>query len=157
MQMVAQGRMSAAQATAAIKAKRTLGQEEIRQGRDIDGVGGIGNGSQSSHTSRSDQSPESRPIQNDPPAKHYTLGQVLSYSKLSIEQIAELVQDAGLVDGNKAFNYLGMEGYLPEDMRRGNFMELYNRHILPLLTPLIYPTPVSSKPGNNGNGPYPKS
>ncbi len=44
MQMVADGKISAAHATAAIKAGRTLGQEEHRQGRDIDGKHGIGNG-----------------------------------------------------------------------------------------------------------------
>jgi len=44
MQLVAEGHISAAEAQAAIRAGRTLGQEEIRQGRDIDGKGGIGNG-----------------------------------------------------------------------------------------------------------------
>lgn len=46
MQMVADGKISAAQATAAIKAGRTLGQEEHRTGKDIDGKNGIGNGEQ---------------------------------------------------------------------------------------------------------------
>ena len=44
MQLVADGHISAADAQAAIRAGRTLGREEIRQGRDIDGIGGIGNG-----------------------------------------------------------------------------------------------------------------
>ena len=44
MQLVAEGHISAAEAQAAIRAGRTLGQEKIRQGRDIDGKGGIGNG-----------------------------------------------------------------------------------------------------------------
>lgn len=49
MQMVADGKLSAAQATAAIKAGRTLGQEELRTGRDIDGRNGIGNGEKKQH------------------------------------------------------------------------------------------------------------
>ena len=44
LELVANGHISAASAQAAIRAGRTLGQEEIRQGRDIDGIGGIGNG-----------------------------------------------------------------------------------------------------------------
>jgi hypothetical protein len=43
MQLVSEGKMTAAEAQAAIRAGRTLGQEEIRQRRDIDGIGGIGN------------------------------------------------------------------------------------------------------------------
>ena len=43
MQLVADGNISAASAQAAIRAGRTLGQEELRQGRDIDGIEGIGN------------------------------------------------------------------------------------------------------------------
>lgn len=43
MELVADGKISAADAKAAIRAGRTLGQEEKRQGRDIDGRDGIGN------------------------------------------------------------------------------------------------------------------
>jgi hypothetical protein len=43
LEMVKAGRISAAEARAAILAGRTLGQEEIRQNRDIDGRDGIGN------------------------------------------------------------------------------------------------------------------
>lgn len=43
MTMVEEGRISAADARAAIRAGRTLGQEEMRQGRDIDGGGNVGN------------------------------------------------------------------------------------------------------------------
>jgi len=44
LELVANGHISAASAQAAIRAGRTLGQEELRQGRDIDGIGGVGNG-----------------------------------------------------------------------------------------------------------------
>lgn len=43
MTLVEEGRISAADAKAAIRAGRTLGQEELRQGRDIDGNGNVGN------------------------------------------------------------------------------------------------------------------
>jgi hypothetical protein len=42
MQLVSEGKISAAEAQAAIRAGRTLGQEEVRQGRDIDGNGLVG-------------------------------------------------------------------------------------------------------------------
>lgn len=44
MDLVKKGKMSSAQAKAAIAAGRTLGQEEFHQKRDIDGNGTIGNG-----------------------------------------------------------------------------------------------------------------
>lgn len=43
IQMVEEGRISAADAQAAIRAGRTLGKEEVRQRRDIDGNGSVGN------------------------------------------------------------------------------------------------------------------
>ena len=42
-QLVLEGKITAAEAKAAIRAGRTLGQEERRQGRDLDGSGDIGN------------------------------------------------------------------------------------------------------------------
>lgn len=42
MVLVEEGKISAADAKAAMRAGRTLGQEEIRRGKDIDGYGGIG-------------------------------------------------------------------------------------------------------------------
>lgn len=42
MVLVEEGKISAADANAAMRAGRLLGQEEIRQGRDIDGFGGVG-------------------------------------------------------------------------------------------------------------------
>lgn len=42
MVLVEEGKISAADARAAMRAGRTLGQEETRQGRDIDGFGGVG-------------------------------------------------------------------------------------------------------------------
>jgi hypothetical protein len=41
--LVLEGKITAADAQAAIRAKRTLGEEEKRQARDIDGMNGIGN------------------------------------------------------------------------------------------------------------------
>jgi hypothetical protein len=42
MTLVEEGKISAADARAAIRAGRTLGEEEIRRGKDIDGFGGVG-------------------------------------------------------------------------------------------------------------------
>jgi len=44
MELVGEGLISSADAKAAIRAGRSVGQEEIRQGRDIDGRHGVGNG-----------------------------------------------------------------------------------------------------------------
>lgn len=44
MELIGEGLISAADAKAAIRAGRSVGQEEIRQGRDIDGRHGVGNG-----------------------------------------------------------------------------------------------------------------
>lgn len=46
LQLIEDGKISAAEARAAIRAGRTLGQEETRQRRDIDGDGKIGGGQQ---------------------------------------------------------------------------------------------------------------
>lgn len=43
MKMVSEGRLTAAQARAAMRAGKTLGQLEVDQNRDIDGINGIGN------------------------------------------------------------------------------------------------------------------
>lgn len=69
LQLVSEGRISAGEAKAAIRAGRTLGQEEVRQGRDIDGKGGIGNDLPQVQTMRqysppSVDSPEIVPIDN---------------------------------------------------------------------------------------------
>lgn len=146
MQMVADGKMSAAQATAAIKAGRTLGQEEIRQGRDIDG-GGIG---VTSTTSSQTRQPRPEPTTN------ITLDEFMQFQKkyqgrndFSVVELGEVFSKIGSCDD--CFRSFRNNQGLPSGMTRANFENIYNQVML------LMPVPSLPNPHGNGNGQRPQN
>jgi hypothetical protein len=151
MQLITEGKISAAEAQAAIRAGRTLGQEEMYQGRDIDGQYGIGNNGTA--RPRSDGYLAGGGKLTYPPVrpssvKTYTLDEVLKFAGLSKNEAVSMIQQAGLTDPNMVFNELGTVGYLSDDLTRGNF-----KHIFQELMAGAIPAKIPS--GNNGSHPKP--
>lgn len=144
LQMVAEGKMSSAQATAAIKAGRTLGQEEIRQGRDIDGHGGIGNGViQSPPPVRS---PMPKPAPAPAPLAHvYTFAELLDYAEATVDQVVWVLQSKGITDAAPAYDLMFDNGWLPIDLTRQNFGKLFEDNVRKFLVPVTA--------GGNGSHP----
>lgn len=90
-----------------------------------------------------------RPVQVQLPAHTphtYTLKELLDFAGITKGEAVAMIQGNNLTDANLAFNDLGTAGYLPDDMTRGNFKDIFNRL-------MIGTTPVPVGMGGNGNGP----
>lgn len=74
LQLVEDGKISAAEARAAIRAGRTLGQEETRQGKDIDGDGKIGQGRQQEAPRQAQMVPAMKDVSAEELAANSPLG-----------------------------------------------------------------------------------
>lgn len=100
-QLVLQGRISAADAQAAIRAGRTLGQEETRQNRDIDGRDGIGNNAPSNHRQGGNGANSQQPPQ-------HSLDELCRVSGMSRDQLRAKYGDRDAFNefASKRFDYI---------------------------------------------------
>ena len=156
-QMVMAGKLSSAEAAAAIRAGRTLAQTEAALGRDLDGDRSVGTTRRlptpqplPAYAAGRQRGPEVRPVMKPqapshptPPHPHkYTLAEFLEFLAYTPQQALELI-DTYTNDEAGAWNLLQGYEMIPVDMTFGNFRALYGElH--------VYPTP-AARPLNGQN------
>jgi hypothetical protein len=95
-------------------------EKELR--RDLTGEGRIGEGRGLAQARKA--LPE-RKILPAPKSREYTLEEILRFMDTTPEKAIDLIREYELLDAMKAYKALSENGYLPEDLREGNFMEAY--------------------------------
>lgn len=129
IRLVREGRITAAEASAARRAGLTLRNFEKQKGQDLDGDGKIGDTSSKASAPRLSTPPQAPP---PPPSyRAYTLDELLAAMDLSREQAVNLINQYQLWDATGAFHALMEAGYIPGDfgsdqLAAGRFRGLYS-------------------------------
>ena len=132
LQLVQDGKISAAQARAAILAGRTLGEEEIRQGVDLDGRAGVGNAEDYRTQPNPRPAPRMTPApvtlnQNVPQQvlREYNLDDLLVAMKETPNGIRAKFAKYNLTAAQTAWRALMSYSMLPADLSHMIFNRLY--------------------------------
>lgn len=132
IKLVREGRITAAEASAARRAGLTLARYEKQQNRDIDGDGKIGTPSGADTLAPRLSLPTPPQAPPHPPSyRAYTLDELLAAMGLTREQAVGLINQYELWDATGAFYTLKDAGYIPDDfgsdqLASGRFRGLYS-------------------------------